>query len=176
MPSCAASRNNRFQFAITASGEDKSVHTTEDFLFVAEAGQPCEATRLQPSAETLIHCKIYRLTGAGAIFHIHTVFNNIVSEIYGDEGYIPVQGVELIKAFDIWEENTRIDIPVVPNYAHIPSIVPCIRAKLNPAIPGIVLRNHGIYAWGANCFEAKRHLEAFEFLFEHVYRMKALGR
>ncbi|TDL54034.1 methylthioribulose 1-phosphate dehydratase [Paenibacillus dendritiformis] len=169
-------KEGRFQFAITASGKDKSVHTPEDFLFVDQAGQPCEATRLRPSAETLIHCEIYRLTGAGAIFHIHTVFNNIVSELYGDEGYIPVQGVELIKAFNIWEENARIDIPVIPNYTHIPSIVPCITAKLNPAIPGIVLRNHGIYAWGANCFEAKRHLEAFEFLFEHVYRMKALGR
>lgn len=85
-------QEGRFQFAITASGKDKSVHTPEDFLFVDEAGQPCETTRLRPSAETLIHCEIYRLTGAGAIFHIHTVFNNIVSEIYGMKYFRPRRG------------------------------------------------------------------------------------
>ncbi|MCR8842911.1 methylthioribulose 1-phosphate dehydratase [Paenibacillus sp. SC116] len=168
--------DGQFQFAITASGKDKSVHTPEDYLLVDENGVPTDATSLKPSAETLIHCEIYRLTGCGAIFHVHTVFNNIVSEVYGDQGFVPVKAVELIKAFNIWEENARIEIPIVPNYAHIPSIVPEVTKSLNPSIPGIVLRNHGIYAWGANSFEAKRHLEAFEFLFEYVYRMDLLRR
>ncbi|NMM54186.1 methylthioribulose 1-phosphate dehydratase [Paenibacillus aquistagni] len=166
--------DGQFQFAITASGKDKSVHTPEDYLLVNEAGVPTEQTGLKPSAETLIHCEIYKQTGCGAIFHVHTVFNSLVSERYGDLGTVPIQGVELIKAFNIWEENARIEVPIVPNFAHIPSIVPHVSEKLNPTIPGILLRNHGIYAWGANSFEAKRHLEAFEFLFEYVYRMELL--
>ncbi|OPA72882.1 methylthioribulose-1-phosphate dehydratase [Paenibacillus selenitireducens] len=165
-----------FHFAITASGKDKTVNTPEDFLFVDAAGKPSERTGLKPSAETLIHCEIYRLTGCGAIFHVHTVFNNIVSELFHERGSIPVKGVELIKAFNIWTEDAEIDIPIVPNFAHIPSIVPHVTEKLNPQIPGIILRNHGIYAWGANAFEAKRHLEAFEFLFEYVYRWELLKR
>ncbi|WP_152393893.1 methylthioribulose 1-phosphate dehydratase [Paenibacillus guangzhouensis] len=165
-----------FHFAITASGKDKSVNTPEDFLFVDAAGIPVEATSLKPSAETLIHCEIYRMTGCGAIFHVHTVFNNIVSELFQERGSIPVKGVELIKAFNIWTEDAEIEIPIVPNFAHIPSIVPHVTEKLNPQIPGIILRNHGIYAWGANAFEAKRHLEAFEFLFEYVYRWELLKR
>ncbi|MCM3341275.1 methylthioribulose 1-phosphate dehydratase [Paenibacillus sp. MER TA 81-3] len=164
----------RFQFAITASGKDKSIHTPEDFLFVNEHGKPTECTQLRPSAETLIHCEIYRMTGCGAIFHVHTVWNNVISELFWDQEAVPVEGVELIKAFNIWEEDARIAIPIVPNYADIPRIVPCITEKLDPRIPGILLRKHGIYAWGANTFEAKRHLEAFEFLFEYVYRMQAL--
>lgn len=167
-------QDEQFQFAITASGKDKSVHTPEDFLFVDENGRATEATHLKPSAETLIHCEIYRLTGCGAIFHVHTVFNTIVSDLYGDHGAVPVEGVELIKAFNIWEEDAKIHIPVIPNYADIPRIVPCITESLDPLIPGILLRKHGIYAWGANAFEAKRHLEAFEFLFEYVYRKQEL--
>ncbi|USB34815.1 methylthioribulose 1-phosphate dehydratase [Paenibacillus sp. YPG26] len=163
-----------FHFAVTSSGKDKSVHTPEDFLFVDQQGRPCEATSLKPSAETLIHAEIYRLTGCGAIFHVHTIYNNIISEGYGDKGAIPAQGIELIKGLGIWEENARIEIPVVPNYAEIPRIAELIPAALNPDIPGIVLRNHGIYAWGANAFEAKRHLESFEFIFEHIYRSLAL--
>jgi methylthioribulose-1-phosphate dehydratase len=163
-----------FTFAITSSGRDKSVQTPEDFLLVNEKGQPTEATSLKPSAETLIHSEIYRLTGAGAIFHVHTIFNNLVSELYGDRKSIPVDGVELIKAFNIWDEEAQIEIPILPNYAEIPRIAALVENAIVPRIPGIVLRKHGIYAWGANAFEAKRHLEAFEFLFEYVYRSHLL--
>ncbi|MDQ8735400.1 methylthioribulose 1-phosphate dehydratase [Paenibacillus sp. LHD-38] len=165
-----------FQFAVTASGKDKTVHTPEDYLFVDQDGKPCEATRLKPSAETLIHCEIYKLTGAGAIFHIHSVFNSVISEYFWDRKSVPVDGVELIKGFNIWDEEAHIDIPIVSNFAHIPSIVPEITERIVKNIPGILLRKHGIYAWGANAFEAKRHLEAFEFIFEYVYRMELLMR
>ncbi|MDQ0058139.1 methylthioribulose 1-phosphate dehydratase [Paenibacillus harenae] len=166
----------QFQFAITASGKDKTVHTPEDYLFVDQDGKPCETTRLKPSAETLIHCEIYRLTGAGAIFHIHSVYNSIVSEYFWDRKSVPVDGVELIKGLNIWEEEAHIDIPIVSNFAHIPSIIPEVTERIVSHIPGILLRKHGIYAWGANAFEAKRHIEAFEFLFEYVYRWELLNK
>lgn len=165
-----------FTFAITASGKDKSVSTPEDFLLVDRHGMPVEATSLKPSAETLIHCEIYRLTGAGAIFHVHTVFNNLASEIYKERGHVPVKGVELIKGFNIWEEDAEIQIPILPNFADIPRIAELVEESIVPRIPGILLLNHGIYAWGANSFEAKRHLEAFEFLFEYQVRLKGLRR
>jgi len=165
-----------FQFAITASGKDKTVNTPEDYLIVDQNGKPCETTNLRPSAETLIHCEIYRLTGAGAIFHIHSVFNSVISEYFWDRKSVPVDGVELIKGLNIWDEEVHIDIPIVSNFAHIPSIVPEVTERLNKQIPGIILRKHGIYAWGANAFEAKRHLESFEFIFEYVYRLELLKR
>ncbi|MGG4142789.1 methylthioribulose 1-phosphate dehydratase [Paenibacillus algorifonticola] len=165
----------QFHFAITASGKDKTVHTPEDYLFVDKEGQAVEATKLKPSAETLIHCEIYRQTGAGAIFHVHTVFNSVISEWFWDRKSVPVDGVELIKAFNIWDEEAHIDIPIVSNFANIPQIVPEVTERLQPEIPGILLRKHGIYAWGATPFEAKRHLEAFEFIFEYVYRWELLN-
>ncbi|WP_442601051.1 methylthioribulose 1-phosphate dehydratase [Paenibacillus sp. KN14-4R] len=165
-----------FRFAVTASGKDKAANTPEDYLIVNEKGAATEATALKPSAETLIHCEIYRATGAGAIFHVHTMFNNLVSELYGEEGFIPVQGLELIKALNIWEEDAAIQIPVLPNYAEIPRIAELVEGAIVPRIPGIVLRKHGIYAWGANAFEAKRHLEAFEFMFEYIYHWHMLKK
>ncbi|MFB5759190.1 methylthioribulose 1-phosphate dehydratase [Paenibacillus medicaginis] len=166
----------RFHFAITASGKDKSKRTAEDFLIVDQAGRPAETTNLKPSAETLIHCEIYRLTGCGAVFHVHTVFNNLISEYYGEQGAVPLQGIELIKAFNIWEENAAIAVPVLPNYADISAIAKLVPGVLNEQVPGILLRNHGIYAWGRDAFEAKKHLEAFEFLFESVYRSLLLNK
>ncbi|MBE1443183.1 methylthioribulose 1-phosphate dehydratase [Paenibacillus sp. OAS669] len=165
-----------FTFAITASGKDKSVNTPSDFLLVNEKGQPTDATGLKPSAETLIHCEIYKATGCGAIFHVHTVFNNLVSELFWERKSIPVEGVELIKAFNIWEEDAKIEVPILPNYADIPKIAELVQDAIVPRVPGIMLRKHGIYAWGANAFEAKRNLEAFEFLFEYVYRWELLKK
>ncbi|ETT44834.1 methylthioribulose-1-phosphate dehydratase [Paenibacillus sp. FSL H7-689] len=99
----------QFHFAITASGKDKSLRTPEDFLFVDQQGKPFEHTRLKPSAETLIHCEIYRLTSCGAIFHTHTVFNNVISEWFWERRAVPVEGVELITAFNTWEEEAKIE-------------------------------------------------------------------
>lgn len=167
---------DEFSFAITASGKDKSKSTPEDFLFVDQNGKPCEAVSLKPSAETVIHSEIYRLTGCGAIFHIHTVFNSLVSELFWERRAVPVEGVELIKGFNIWEEEAVIDIPILSNFADVPRIVPEISDRMVRRIPGILLRKHGIYAWGRDAFEAKRHLESFEFLFEYVYRWQLLNR
>ena len=164
----------RFTFAVTSSGRDKSVNTPQDYLLVNEHGQPAEATLLKPSAETVIHSEIYRLTGCGAIFHVHTVNNNLASELYAKRGSVPIDGVELIKAFNIWEEEASIEVPILPNYADIPKIASLIEGAMVPGVPGVLLRKHGIYAWGANAFEAKRHLEAFEFLFEYAVRLYSL--
>jgi len=167
-----------FHFAITASGKDKAKSSPEDFLFVNQSGVPSEPTGLKPSAETVIHCEIYRLTGCGAIFHVHTVFNNLVSEMFWPRRFVPVEGVELIKGLGIWEEDAVIEVPIVSNFADVPRIVPEIAERLNPRVPGILLRKHGVYAWGEDAFAAKRHLESLEFLFEYVYRwelVKAAG-
>ncbi len=168
--------NGQFTFAVTSSGRDKSISSPQDFLLVDEHGQPSENTGLKPSAETIIHSELYRLTGCGAIYHVHTVNNNLASVLYQEQGSVPVAGVELIKAFGIWEEEAEIRIPILPNYADIPRIAARIEESIVPRVPGILLDKHGIYAWGANGFEAKRHLEAFEFLFEYAVKLHLISR
>ncbi|WP_134699848.1 methylthioribulose 1-phosphate dehydratase [Ammoniphilus sp. YIM 78166] len=159
-------------FAVTASGKDKTKITPEDYLFVDADALPVEKTNLKPSAETLVHSVIYRnIPKAGAVFHVHTIANNVVSELYGNQGYFEIGNQELIKGLDIWEEGAVIQIPIVENYADIPKLAKEIEKVLNPRIPGVLIRNHGIYAWGGNDFETKRHVEAFEFLFEYHLRL-----
>lgn len=160
-------------FAVTASGKDKTKITPEDYLFVDKNSLPVEVTGLKPSAESQVHSVIYqKVPEAGAVFHVHTISNNIVSELYGDMGCFEIGNQELIKGLGIWEEGAVIQVPIVENYADIPKLANEIQQGINPQIPGVLIRNHGIYAWGKNDFEAKRHLEAFEFLFE--YHLKLL--
>ncbi|HZG18189.1 MAG TPA: methylthioribulose 1-phosphate dehydratase [Candidatus Bathyarchaeia archaeon] len=159
------------QFAVTASGKDKTKLSPEDYLVVDGNSQPVEPTSLKPSAETMIHAVVYKqIPQAGACFHVHTLGNNLISDLYFPRGAFSIQGQELIKGLGIWEENARISIPIVENYADIPKLAAVIGKVITPDIPGVLIRNHGIYAWGKNDFEAKRHLEAFEFLFEYHLR------
>jgi methylthioribulose-1-phosphate dehydratase len=40
----------------------------------------------------------------------------------------------------------------------------------NPAAHGFLLRRHGLYSWGEDVAQAKRHIEILEFLLETVGR------
>jgi methylthioribulose-1-phosphate dehydratase len=125
-------------------------------------------THLKPSAETLIHTSIYQLIPhCEAVFHVHTIYNNLISELYGDHGKVTFTKHEMIKAFEIWKEDASITVPIVENYASIPKLAEEILRVIQPEVPGVLIRNHGIYVWGDRVFTAKRHLEAFEFLFEY---------
>lgn len=163
--------NDPLRFVVTASGKDKTKLTPEDYLIVDGAARPVEETTLKPSAETKIHAVVYeKIPTAGACFHVHTVANNLISEFYFAQGAFSIQGQELIKGLDIWAENARIHVPIVENYADIGKLAAAIADVISPDVPGVLIRNHGIYAWGDSDFTAKRHLEAFEFLFEYHLR------
>jgi methylthioribulose-1-phosphate dehydratase len=44
------------------------------------------------------------------------------------------------------------------------------RVALQPEMHGFLLRRHGLYTWGQDVAEARRHVEIFEFLFEVLGR------
>ncbi len=163
--------DNPLQFLVTASGKDKRKRTDEDFLLVDEFGRAVEETHLKPSAETLLHVEIYRKTQAGCSLHVHTIDNNVISEVYGDQGEVTFKGQELIKAFDMWEEDAILKIPIIKNYAHIPTLAHAFSEHITRDSGAVLIRNHGITAWGKNAFEAKKILEASEFLFRYQLRL-----
>ncbi|QOS97848.1 methylthioribulose 1-phosphate dehydratase [Brevibacterium sp. JNUCC-42] len=165
------------QFAVTASGKDKTKLTPEDYLIVDGNANSVEPTNLKPSAETLVHAVIYQnIPDAGACFHVHTIANNVISELYAQKQSFSIHGQELIKGLGIWEENALLSVPIVENYADIPALALAIKEAIRSDVPGVLIRNHGIYAWGRNDFEAKRHIEAFEFLFEYQLRLLQIGQ
>lgn len=163
--------DNPLQFLVTASGKDKRKRTEEDFLLVDEFGNAVEENHLKPSAETLLHVEIYRKTNAGCSLHVHTIDNNVISEVYGNQGEVTFKGQELIKAFNKWEEDAVLTIPIIKNYAHIPTLAQAFSEHIKEDSGAVLIRNHGITVWGRNAFEAKKILEASEFLFKYQLRL-----
>ena len=161
------------QFLVTASGKDKRKRTKEDFILVDRQGQPIEETLLKPSAETIIHQAIYSKTDAGCCLHVHTVENNVVSELFAGEGEVTFQGLELVKAFGLWGQNDKVTVPIIENSADLSLLAQDVVHVLKSDTKAILMRNHGITVWGRNGFEAKKYLEAFEFLFEYHLKLRS---
>ena len=155
------------EFLITASGKDKRKQTSEDFLLVNAAGMAVENTQLRPSAEALLHVAVYQKTSARCVLHVHTVENNVISELYAEQGEITFQNHELIKATGRWEEDARLTVPIIQNFSHIPTLAAEFSKYVTDDFGAVLIRNHGITVWGRDGLEAKRILEACEFLFQY---------
>jgi len=148
---------------ITQSGSNKAHLTFADILTLDALGTIIEGWK--PSFETAIHRTIYQHTEARAVFHIHTVHNNVASK-YAEEHHLLFHDHEMLKALGHWEEGASIRLPVVPNHADMSTLARAVEQQLNPTVPAVLIRRHGIYAFGESPEAALRHLEAFEFLFE----------
>ncbi|KFN41083.1 methylthioribulose 1-phosphate dehydratase [Arenimonas oryziterrae] len=164
--------------AITVSGRDKGKLTDADIMVVDFDGQPV-ATPHRPSAETLLHTQLYRrFPEVGCVLHTHSLNQTLASRLYGGAGHIRFEDYELIKAFRGQNTHqTSMDVPVLPNNQHIPTLAAQVDVLLDAgSIWGYLINGHGLYAWGADMAEARRHLEAFEFLLACELEMRKLHR
>ena len=152
--------------AITVSGRDKGRLTIDDIMVVDFNGQGV-ATSHRPSAETLLHTQLYRRhPEIGCVLHTHSPVQTIASRLYASAGHIRLEGYELQKAFH--GNNThddRMDVPVFANTQDMPTLAAQVEALLDrQKLWGYLIDGHGLYAWGRDMADARRHLEAFEFL------------
>jgi methylthioribulose-1-phosphate dehydratase len=166
-------------FWITASGKQKGRLQPEDFLRVAPGGEIVERGREEdrPSAETSLHDAIYRLfPEAGACFHVHSIPGNVAARLTaGDALRLPP--LEMIKGFGIWEEEPEVDLPVFRNHLHVPTIAEQMIARFQaapPRVPGFLIRDHGLTAWGREADAALNHVELFEYIFGYMAAAGAL--
>lgn len=161
--------------AITRSGADKQRLVPADILSIDENMQVMGDTAYKPSAETSVHIELYRKFNCGSIVHVHTVFNNLMSELCASAGKIEISGHELLKALGHWDEHAHIAIPIVPNHADLDELGRAVADAAQADVPVVLVRAHGIYAWGDTPDAARRHLEAVEFLCEYLYRLRLIG-
>jgi len=154
---------------ISPSGLDKGGITRADLVETDLTGHTAENAR-KPSAETGLHAVIYRdRPDASAILHVHTVWNTIVSGIFVQRGYVPLTGYELLKGLaGVTTHEFEERVPIVENsqdYALLAAELAGVLGNFGEA-HGVLLSRHGLYTWGKSVAEARRHLEALEFLFE----------
>jgi methylthioribulose-1-phosphate dehydratase len=159
-------------FFVSRSGVDKSEFQAEDFIKVDANGDPTtEFKSFKPSAETLIHCALYNLfPETQVILHSHSVYPLLLAQ---EVDSIQFQGYEVQKGFaGQTTHETTISIPVFNNTQDMIDFSKTLMNNHSKLIqPAFIIRKHGVYAWGKNLFEAKRHLETLEYLCQCEWMM-----
>lgn len=165
--------------AVTVSGKDKGALTPSDVMVVDMDGAPVNETR-RPSAETLLHCHAYRSRPElGAVVHTHSLAQTVVSKLFATQGFVELGDYELLKAFSgTATHETSIRIPVFANTQDMHELATRIgeHEKSSPIPHGYLIDGHGIYTWGKDMAEARRQLDAFEFLFQCELELRKLQR
>lgn len=175
-----SARADEGHFWITASGQPKGRLGENDFLLVRivdgvviEQATPGN----KPSAETAIHRAIYSLfPDAGACLHGHSVDGSLVSERAARAAKVlRLPAIEMLKGFDIWQQNPKVDLPLFANTLDVGKIAADIGARFKkkpPALSAFMVRGHGATVWGKSLQLAYNRFECLEFMLSYLARTK----
>jgi methylthioribulose-1-phosphate dehydratase len=157
---------------VTCSGLDKSCLSADQFVRVNASGAVTEGAG-RPSAETALHLVVVQARQAEVVLHTHSVWSTILSGLHAGQHGLWIEGYEMLKGLQGVTSHTHREwLPIIENDQDMPRLAGVVENLLrqHPEVHGFLLRNHGLYTWGENLAQAKRHLEILEFLLE------ALGR
>ncbi len=160
------------RLAITASGVSKGEIGAKDVLLVGPEGRAVGKAPGRPSAEALLHVMLAR-RGAGAVLHTHSTWSTLVSERHAAQGGLALTGLEMLKGLEgVGTHQHREWIPILANDQDMARLASAAEAALDasPGAHAFLLRGHGLYTWGADLAQARRHIEILEFLLEVVGR------
>jgi len=162
------------QLLITPSGADKGTVAGDQMVTIDAQGRPADG-RSRPSAETSLHLAIVRARGARAVSHTHSVWSTLLSDASAAAGGLAIEGYEMLKGLrGVTTHAHREWLPIIENTqdwaAEAPRVESLLREQTH--VHALLIRRHGLYTWGDDLDELKRHLEVLEFLLEVVGRSR----
>ena len=165
-------------FVIKPSGVPYGALSAGDMVPVSlETGKPLEGT-LRPSSDTPTHLELYRAFDCGGIAHTHSEVATAFAQ-----ARLPIRCMGTTHAdyfcsdIPVTRPMTRDEVSrdyerntgqvIVERFAEL---------SLDAArTPGVLVANHGPFAWGEDPFKAVEHAEMLEFLARLEWRVRTLA-
>jgi methylthioribulose-1-phosphate dehydratase len=169
----AVIQHEPLRLAMSPSGVDKGELMPDQVLTIDENARIVNKDSGKPSDESLLHIRVVKERGAGAVLHTHSVWNTILSDLYAPKGGITIAGYEMLKGLQGVQTHEHSEwLPIVDNSQDMPALAETVGQILNEHknAHGFLVRRHGLYSWGQTLAEAKRHVEIIEFLLETMGR------
>ena len=108
------------------------------------------------------------------MLHTHSVNATVLSRTSAPR--LKVHGFEMQKALaGNQTHDMTIEVAIFDNDQDMEALAARVLPQL-PEQPGFLVRGHGLYAWGKDIDDARRHVEAFEFLFACLWQEQLLQR
>ncbi len=157
------------------SGVDKGSVQAQDLIEVNRNGDVIRGVG-RASAETLLHLRIIDCCGAGAVLHTHSLSATLLSRTEQQRGSVCLKGWEMLKGLKgVTTHDTNVNVPIIDNNQDLQKLSESAAMRLSEAPYGLLVAGHGLYAWGNDLNEARRHTEILEFLLELTWRQSLLG-
>lgn len=173
----AAVNRDPLRLAMSPSGVDKGQLRAEQILLIDEGSNILSDHPGKPSDESPLHIRVVMERGAGAVLHTHSIWSTILSDVYAAEGGLTIEGYEMLKGLEgIKTHEHRAWLPVIENSQDMTALSQNVSELLkdNGDAHGFLLRRHGLYTWGKDLAQAKRHVEILEFLLEAMSRTRLM--
>ncbi len=149
---------------MTVSGHEKGALTPDAVMLIDADGTPLD--RRTPSAETLLHIGIYdAYPDCNAVLHTHSLASTVFTRRYHDLRTLTLADYEMLKIYPgIKTHADRVDLPIFDNSQDMQALRAEAALSLTADVPAYLIRGHGIYGWGRTMAEARRVVEATEFM------------
>ena len=162
------------EILVTASGIDKSAVEPEDAVLIDARGDALPGQERRPSAEAPVHAAVITEAEVESVVHVHSLAAVEAAARWPDG--VPLIDVEQLKGIGRGAHGDAVTVPVVANSQDMADLSARILAARDPGVPGVIVAEHGLYAWGSSLGEAIDRTESFDWLFEHALRLDRLGR
>jgi methylthioribulose-1-phosphate dehydratase len=166
------------QIYVAPSGVQKERLRPDDMFVVDLDGKVVEAPadpglRVSACAPLFLHA--YRLRGAGAVIHSHSV-NAMMATLVFDQVF-EVTHLEMMKGITGTMYGDRLVVPIIENTPHEHELADTMAEAMqaHPRAHAVLVRRHGVYVWGADWVQAKTHAECYDYLFDAAVRMRQIG-
>ncbi len=163
---------------VAPSGVQKERLRPEDMFVVDLDGEVLEAPadpalRVSACAPLFLHA--YRLRGAGAVIHSHSVHAMMATLVF-DQAF-EVTHLEMMKGITGTRYGDRLVVPIIENTPHEHELADTMAEAMqaHPRAHAVLVRRHGVYVWGADWVQAKTHAECYDYLFDAAVRMRQIG-
>jgi len=157
------------------SGVQKERLQPADLFELDAEGAVVKAPSGALSACAPLFFNAFRIRDAGAVMHSHSVNALLATLIAEDE--FRVTHLEMMKGIRGHGYHDELVVPIIENTAHEHELADSMAAAMEayPQSFAVLVRRHGVYVWGADWVEAKRHAECYDYLFEAAVKMRQLG-
>ncbi len=158
---------------LAPTGVHKELVRPEDLFVVSIASGAVldePSGGLRPSECAPIFRAIVANRGAGSVVHSHGLPAVLAADLTNTEPHVVIERLEMLKGLPGVSNTDRHLVPVIANTEREPELTGEVeRALADPryaAARAILVRDHGVYIWGDDIWEAKKHTEVYHFLFE----------
>lgn len=170
------------------SGVQKERLRVED-VFLLDSHELERAVVVRPSKDPglrVSECQplfynAYRLRGAGAVIHSHSVWAVLAAALFAPDprrgGTFRCRGLEMQKGLRGKGCFDEVVVPIIANTPREAELTDAMATAMSehPDVDAVLVAGHGVYVWGRDWVEAKTQAECLDFLFRAVVELHRSG-